>query len=497
MLGPLSARVAAVCRQVLDQLPEGEERSAVAEIADGLREPLRVAVAGPVNAGKSTLVNALLRQRVAPTDVSECTRVVAWYRYGVPERVEAVASDGSRTKLALDEGGRLPSRVRREGDPELDRLEVYLSNDALRDVVLIDTPGLSSANDEYSGATRELLALDSTSRVAVARADAVVFLLGDAGVSETTALEVFRSLSGGMQTSPLNAVGVLSKADTLAASAEEGLDAAERAAVAVAARLRGALAAVVPLLGLVAETVDTGALTDEDLSALDAIAALPEAARASLLLTPDRFVNASVEGVSPERRGQLLEALDVFGVEQALELVANGAATPTAVMDGLRRVSGIEPLRELLREAFTAQADVLKAGWALAGLERAAFSLDPVRDADIRRDLLDDLEALSLDPAMHRLAELRILQEVSSGRIELPARMVDEIRRISSSRDAATALELDPGADADAVRSASAAGVHRWKAFANDPRVNPQQRWAAEVVAKSYEQLWVGADGRT
>ena len=41
-----------------------------------LREPVRVAIVGPVNSGKSTLVNALLGQRVAPTNKSECTRLV-------------------------------------------------------------------------------------------------------------------------------------------------------------------------------------------------------------------------------------------------------------------------------------------------------------------------------------------------------------------------------------------------------------------------------------
>ena len=45
-----------------------------------LDEPLRVAIAGKVKAGKSTLLNALVGEQVAPTDAGECTRVVTWYR---------------------------------------------------------------------------------------------------------------------------------------------------------------------------------------------------------------------------------------------------------------------------------------------------------------------------------------------------------------------------------------------------------------------------------
>ena len=96
MTGPLCARVAEACDRVSRRLPEGPGQDLVRRVREGLDEPLRVAVAGRVNAGKSTLVNALLRQRVAPTDVSECTRYVTWYRYGVPERL-AHTSSGSNS----------------------------------------------------------------------------------------------------------------------------------------------------------------------------------------------------------------------------------------------------------------------------------------------------------------------------------------------------------------------------------------------------------------
>jgi ribosome biogenesis GTPase A len=39
----------------------------VKQIADRLGEPLRIAIAGRLKAGKSTLVNALIGRRVAPT----------------------------------------------------------------------------------------------------------------------------------------------------------------------------------------------------------------------------------------------------------------------------------------------------------------------------------------------------------------------------------------------------------------------------------------------
>ena len=54
----------------------------VADLARRLEEPLRVAVAGRIKAGKSTLLNALLGEEVAATDAGECTLVPTWYRHG-------------------------------------------------------------------------------------------------------------------------------------------------------------------------------------------------------------------------------------------------------------------------------------------------------------------------------------------------------------------------------------------------------------------------------
>src|ERR1700740_2955315 len=76
-----------------------------------LRQPLRIAVAGRVKAGKSTLVNALLGQRVAPTDVSECTQVVTWFSYGQPERILIRLRDGSTLDSQLSPDGTLPREL--------------------------------------------------------------------------------------------------------------------------------------------------------------------------------------------------------------------------------------------------------------------------------------------------------------------------------------------------------------------------------------------------
>ena len=63
--------------------------------------PLRVAFAGRLKAGKSTLLNALVGEGLAATDATECTRVVTWYVSGPATRAWAFPSVRRRGAAAV------------------------------------------------------------------------------------------------------------------------------------------------------------------------------------------------------------------------------------------------------------------------------------------------------------------------------------------------------------------------------------------------------------
>src|SRR4051794_28130721 len=85
--------------------PAADRCAAMAERLDG---PLRVAIAGKVKAGKSTLLNALVGDQVAAVDAGECTRVVTWYRAATEPRIVLEPRSGPfRVLPARRRGGAL------------------------------------------------------------------------------------------------------------------------------------------------------------------------------------------------------------------------------------------------------------------------------------------------------------------------------------------------------------------------------------------------------
>src|SRR3954462_14186337 len=110
MTGPLTTRVTTLGDDVVARI-HPDVAGQLRQISDRLGEPLRVAIAGRLKAGKSTLVNALIGRRGAPTAVGECTRVVTRFRYGAADRVDVVVRDGRRHSLPLDDDGMIPQRL--------------------------------------------------------------------------------------------------------------------------------------------------------------------------------------------------------------------------------------------------------------------------------------------------------------------------------------------------------------------------------------------------
>ena len=358
-----------------------------------LAGPLRVVLAGRVSSGKSTLLNALLNQKIAPTDASECTEVVTWFEYGRPEQVQVRLTDGTIREMRLGDDGLLPSDFGVPRDRIRD-VRVSLTNDVLRRFTLVDTPGFSSGGqDAGEGADDEIM--DRRSREAAANCDAMVFVLNQ--TLRADELQVLRSFQQDQQNpaSAVNAIGALTKADKLSTDDSDPLEAAGALAKRYAARHSMDVADVVPVFGLLAETSETGTLTDQDVEDLARISELDADNIGQLMSSVDKFVADSGPcSVPGEVRSQLLDKLDLYGVQASLELIRDGARSAGALGRELSQMSGVEHLRTSLLEGFAERAVPLRLLWALDALRTISYRQGmPSQFGQLLRDTIDEFDS--------------------------------------------------------------------------------------------------------
>lgn len=479
------ALVRSVC-DVAARLAAGTPCAAtVTTIRSRLDGPLRVAIAGRVKAGKSTLLNALIGERLAPTDAGECTRVVTAYREAAGYEVRAYRTDGTIEDLRFErDSGALHIDLEGRSADGIDWIEVGWPSSALRVTTLVDTPGLGSINAGASRRTEEFFETENDPR----NADAVIYLMRHLHRGDVDFLETFGDHSLA-DPSPINAVAVLSRADEIGAARLDALLSAARIAARYRSldELRRTCATVLPVAGLLAETGLT--LQEDEVASLRALAALEQAELDELLLSADRFRAAGVSPVGPGVRADLLSRLGMFGVRFSIEALRSGRVVSASdLARELVSASGLPDLRRILAEHFARRADLLKARSALRALRVVAHELASY-DAARSEQLAAEVERV--EAASHEFAHLRLLYLVLSDQVSLSETEIAEVNTIIGAGSAVERLTRTPAAEPSTPATVALGAVDRWRRKGAHPRADVATREACETVARTYEALYV------
>lgn len=487
----VAAAARALCDQALALDLDATARERVEVARRRLDGPLRVALAGRIKAGKSTLLNALVGERLAPTDAGECTRIVSWYREGLGYGVTVELLDGDRRAVEFRRNGELRVELGDLTPEQVRRLVVDWPSERLAATTLIDTPGLASLDTVVSERTREALAASGSG---APDADAVLYLMRHLHRVDVDFLEGFVAGSDA-GTSPVNSIAVLSRADEIGAGRLDAMRSARSVAEAYErdGRMTALSSRVVAVAGLVAETAQT--LTQAEFEALRTIAGLPQLLVDELLLSVDRFVGhdpdgvVSATGVDRADRERLVNRLGLFGLRYSVDRIRSGRVTSTAQLSAaLLVVSGLDDLRAALDGHIRPRAEVLQARSALLVLADVVDGL-AATDADAAASLARSLEEVV--SAAHEFAELRLAHVVATGMTMLGPDDAERAGRLAAPGPLEDRLGVASVPAGDGTRARLLAEIEHWRTMSANPAFDPVTVEACDIAARCAEGLFV------
>ena len=338
-------------------------------LVESLQSRFTVAIIGQMRVGKSTLLNALIGRRLAPTGVNETTATVNWFRYGEGEQCERFRihwPDGSSEDQPLtavnDWLGQSEQAAR------VQALDFFAEAEFLRRANIVDTPGTRSVLDSHESAVRGFLAerLETETLYHGGRADAILYAINPvARQDDRELLALFEQQSRLPGASAYNSLAVVQKWEHL----EDGgdpLQAVERKCQRLRQHLEGKVAEVIPVSGMLALLV-----AEQPPAVWQSLAELATASRAEvledLLLSDRYFVDEHPQApCDRQTRQALLDRLSWPALRFCLQLAQRERIDQgTRLRQQVHAASGIERLQQLLQERFFALSGLIKAGTVL------------------------------------------------------------------------------------------------------------------------------------
>jgi tetratricopeptide (TPR) repeat protein len=171
------------------------------QMAQDYDRPLLVAVMGEFNSGKSTFVNALIGETIAPMGVTPTTATINLLQYGQRKKVRVVWRDDREELVDWDALASYLAGLSHDQAAAVRWVELLYPAEELLRVNVVDTPGLNSMIPQHERTAREMLR----------HADVVIWLFSADQAGKQTEQQAL----GWIEQLGLKTVGVVNKLDRL------------------------------------------------------------------------------------------------------------------------------------------------------------------------------------------------------------------------------------------------------------------------------------------
>lgn len=477
-----------------------------------LDEPLRVAIVGLMKAGKSTLMNALLQEKILYTATLEATYTITWFKYGETPRIRVVFKDGHTQDARYDDLENWTVRPTGAEKTRLDDVayvEIYYPNELLKTMELIDTPGLESTHGTDSQNTMDFLGqrlskeADKLTSEAASQAEAIVYAFsrGAAG-RDADVLDAFKGDAG--NSSPINAIGVFTKADVYWNCAEspesDPLEIVADACDTYRKKLKDKLYTILPVVAKPVETVCE--LSDRAYDILKRLAAIDTPVLVDFLVDASLFSTEPEDvdmPIPPIDRRYVLDLFGQYGLYTATQAIRRGIPRE-GLAEHLYARSGVDRASKLILRHFGNRAYLIKLEYILRRLRTEAGRirhLNGVSPAAIRmcERIVEDIDALRDDEQMFK--ELAVLQAYYNGDFSFSDPEAER-QFLEITGEYGYGCEARLGfSEPNAINVLKKEALTRsalWSALANDigsPRAVNQ---AADVIVRSCDSMYYHLD---
>lgn len=480
--------------------------SEISAMRERLTQPLKVAVVGFMKAGKSTLMNAVMQEKILCTGTVETTYTVSWFKYGQEKGLSVVMKDGRTIDAPFEDLEKWTVRDFLKTNPALNEVKYLIiryPNELLKTMELIDTPGLFSSHGVDSANTLDFLGLQEAGKVTseeAAQADAILYAFSR-GVQGKDA-EVLDAFAGAEEaaSSPINAIGVFTRTDMfwdpagnpelkpLAAVAEVVKGYKENS------RLKTVLYDILPVAAKLVESA--AELAPEAWDILKRLSRVEAEVLLDYLADASSFATEETDELpaSPAERRQVLDLLTQYGVYTVIEAIRRGVGKEELAAH-LYEESGIARVRDVLLRHFGNRSYLIKLNYVLTRLTRSCNILrhqDP-ESAVVRKiceSILEEIEQVRMDEPVFR--ELEVLRAFYNGEFvfsdDRDSRLLLQITGEYGS-SCATRLGMPEDTPLTQLRDTALALAGHWNDLANDFAVPRKVSDAAKVLGRSCEVM--------